>query len=75
MTYTIELTPEMRSRLEQEAAKRGQGPSDVVAEALEMLLRGQEESADTSFADVRGMSNRSLQELWDNDEDAVYDCL
>jgi predicted transcriptional regulator len=75
MAYTIELTPEMQTRLEREAARRGQEPSAIVAEALETLWAERNESADATFADMRGMSRTTLHEYWDNDEDAIYDTL
>jgi hypothetical protein len=41
----------------------------------EVARREQEDSKDPDFADMRGMSQRTLQEYWDNDEDALYDTL
>jgi predicted DNA-binding protein len=38
MTVLVELTPEMQTRLEREATKRGQGTSVIVADALEKVL-------------------------------------
>ena len=38
MTLTIDLMPELETRLQQEAAKRGQEPSAVVMDALDRLL-------------------------------------
>ena len=76
MTLTIDTSPEMETRLQQEAAKHGQDTSEFVLSALELLLAGRETETDASaFADTRAMSQKTLLEYWDNDEDAVYDTL
>ena len=76
MTLTIDITPEMETRLQQEAAKHGQETSEFVRSALEFLLAGRETETDASaFADIRAMSQKTLLEYWLNDEDAVYDTL
>lgn len=38
MTMTIEISPEAQARLEEEAAKRGQQPSDYLRGAVENLF-------------------------------------
>jgi predicted transcriptional regulator len=46
MTVLVELTPEMQTRLEREATKRGQGTSVIVADALEKVLPPAEQDDD-----------------------------
>ncbi len=44
-------------------------------EVIITFLRGDDEAERALFAEWKGASMRSLQELWDNDQDAVYDTL
>ncbi len=39
------------------------------------FLRGDDEAERSQFAEWKAASNRTLQELWDNDQDAIYDTL
>ena len=78
MTLTIDITPEMETRLQQEAARHGQEPAAYALTALQQALKLTAEPNGAEvilLAEWRGASHRSLQELWDNDEDAVYDHL
>lgn len=78
MTLTIDLTPDMETRLHEEAAKQGQAPKEYAQQAFEHLLglNPEQEETEAAFtAAWSAASNRSLQEIWDNDEDAVYDHL
>lgn len=76
--HSIDLTPEMETRLQEEAVKHGQEPAVFALMALQHglgLIAGQLGTEDALMIEWRGASHRSLQELWDNDEDAVYDKL
>ncbi len=78
MTVVVELTPEMQTRLEQEAAKRDQAPGVYVQNALQLVLglRPARDEAEVAFvAAWSAASRQTLQETWDNDEDAIYDHL
>ena len=44
-------------------------------EVIITSLRGNEDAERAEFAEWKGASARTLQELWDNDKDAVYDTL
>ena len=75
MTMTIDISPETEAWLEEEAQKRGQEREMVANLALEAFsARQREEEAERSLAaDWQAASYRSLWEVWDNEEDAVYD--
>jgi hypothetical protein len=76
MTLTIDITPELETRLQQEAAKQGLATPEFVRSMLEQLMDGRDIESDAiAFEDLRAISRRSLQELWDNDEDMIYDTL
>lgn len=77
MTMTIDISPETEAWLDEEAQKRGQERELVAKLALEAFsARQREEEAERSlFADWQTASYRSLWEIWDNEEDAVYDKL
>ena len=77
MTMTIDISPETEAWLEEEAQKRGQERELVAKLALEAFsARQREEEAESSLiADWQAASYRSLWEIWDNEEDAVYDKL
>ena len=44
-------------------------------EVIITFLRGNEDAERAEFAEWKGASARTLQEIWDNDKDAVYDKL
>lgn len=44
-------------------------------EVIITFLRGDDEAERALLAEWKGASMRSLQELWDNDQDAIYDTL
>jgi hypothetical protein len=44
-------------------------------EVIITFLRSDDEMERAQFAEWKGASMRSLQEIWDNDQDAVYDTL
>jgi len=44
-------------------------------EVIITFLRDVDEAERAVFADWKGASSRTLQELWDNDKDAIYDTL
>lgn len=77
MTMTIDISPETEAWLGEEAQKRGQERELVAKLALEAFsTRQREEGAERSqFADWQTASYRLLWELWDNEQDAVYDKL
>jgi predicted transcriptional regulator len=77
MTMTIDISPETEAWLEAEAQKRGQEREVVAKMALEAFsARQREEEAESALvADWQALSYRSLWEVWDNEEDAVYDKL
>jgi len=71
---TVDISPE--AWLEEEAQKRGQEREMVAKLALEAFSARQREEAERSLvADWQPLSLRSLWEVWDNEEDAVYDSL
>ena len=74
---TIDVSPETEAWLDEEAQKRGQERELVAKLALEAFsARQREEEAERSlFADWQAASYRSLWELWDNEQDAIYDKL
>ena len=77
MTMTIDISPETEAWLEEEAQKRGQGREIVAKLALEAFSVRQrgEEAEKALLADWQALSYRSLWEVWDNEEDEVYDKL
>ncbi len=77
MTMTIDISPETEAWLEAEAQKRGQEREVVAKMALEAFsARQREEEAENALvADWQALSYHSLWEVWDNEEDAVYDKL
>ncbi len=77
MTMTIDVSPETGAWLEEESRRRGQSWETVAKLALEAFsIKQREEDAERSqFADWQTASYRSLWELWDNEQDAVYDKL
>lgn len=77
MTVTIDLSPETELWLQEEAAKRGQSHEQVARIALETLSAAQrgQKAEDALARDWQAVSCRSLWEIWDNEEDAVYDHL
>ena len=44
-------------------------------EVIIAFLRSEEDAERAEFAEWKGASARTLQEIWDNDKDAVYDSL
>lgn len=44
-------------------------------EVIITFLRGDDEAERALLTEWKGASMRSLQELWDNDQDAIYDTL
>lgn len=44
-------------------------------EVIITFLRSDDEAERAAFTEWKGASVRTLQELWDNDQDAVYDTL
>lgn len=75
MTMTIDLSPETEAWLDEEAKKRGQSREMVAHLALEaFVIRQRDEAAERSdLADWQGLPQRTLQEYWINDHDAIYD--
>ena len=75
MTITINLSPETEAWLDEEAKKRGKSREMVAHLALEAFAAKQrEEQAERSdLADWQTLSQRTLQEYWINDHDAIYD--
>jgi|GEM_PF-2578272 len=44
-------------------------------EVIITFLRSEEDAERAEFAEWKGASARTLQEIWDNDKDAVYNRL
>ncbi|MDO8615179.1 MAG: hypothetical protein Q7T33_05520 [Dehalococcoidia bacterium] len=66
---TIDLEPQLHSRLKVVAAKKRTSMREYTVEAIERRLA--EEPAEYLTAEAEPV----LAELWDNDDDAVYDDL
>ena len=66
---TIDLEPQLHSKLKVVAAKKRTSMREYTVEAIERRLA--EESAEYLTAEAEPV----LAELWDNDDDAVYDDL
>jgi hypothetical protein len=64
---TIDVEPALRARLKIAAARRGVSMRQLCLHALEREL-GEED-----FQPLNWKSDPVLAELWDNEEDAVYD--
>jgi len=78
MTMTIDISPDVKARLEAEAASRGQAPDEYVRESFQSWLSLAVPEPDTEealFKDMQALSLPTLEEYWLNDEDAVYDTL
>lgn len=75
MTLTIDISPETGAWLEEEATKRGQSQEQVAKLALEALSQQRQDTDAALAADWQALSYHSLWEIWDNEEDAVYDRL
>jgi len=66
---TIDLEPQLHSKLKVVAAKKRTSMREYTVEAIERRLA--EEPAEYLTAEAEPV----LAELWDNDDDAVYDDL
>lgn len=78
MTMTIDISPEVKARLEAEAASQGQAPDEYARESFQIWLSLAIPEPDTEealFKDMQALSLPTLEEYWLNDEDAVYDAL
>ena len=78
MTLTIDITPELETRLQKVATRRGQSPGVYAWALLQLVLglRPAEDEAEAAFvAQWSAAFRRTLHELLDNDEDAVYDTI
>lgn len=64
---TLDLEPDLRRRLRLAAAQRDKTMTDYVRGAIELRLE-----ADLPRA-ILAVDDPVLEELWDNDADAIYD--
>ena len=76
MTLTLEIPVEVQSRLEVAAQERGQATDDYVREAFQIWLSlTASETEEEAFQAARALSLPTLEELWINEHDSVYDTL
>ncbi len=76
MTLTVDIAPETKTRLEAEAASRGQAPDEYIRESFQIWLSlTTPDTEETHFKDMQALSLPTLEEYWLNDKDAVYDTL
>ena len=76
MTLTLEIPSEAQSRLEVAAQERGQATDDYIRESFQTWLSlTAAETEDEAFQAARALSLPTLEELWINEHDAVYDTL
>lgn len=78
MTMTVDISPEVKARLEAEAASRGQAPDEYVRESFQTWLSLAVPEPDTEealFRDMQALSLPALEEYWLNDGDVIYDAL
>ena len=64
---TIDVAPELRARLKIAAARRGVSMRELCIQAI------QREVEDEDAQPLNWKSDPVLAELWDNEDDAVYD--
>lgn len=76
MTLTLEIPAEAQSRLEVAAQERGQATDEYVRESFQIWLSlTTAETEEEAFQAARALSLPTLEELWINEHDAVYDTL
>ena len=76
MTFTLEVPLEAQSRLEVAAQERGQATDDYIRESFQIWLSlTTPETEEEAFQAARALSLPTLEELWINEHDAVYDTL
>ncbi len=78
MTITIDVPQEEEARLEAEAAKDGQSTEQYIRESFHTwlcLVASEPDTEETLLRDMQALSYSSFREVWDNEEDAVYDTL
>ena len=77
MTLTLEVPADAQVRLETAAAERGQATDDYIRESFQiwLSLTTVAETEEDAFQSARALSLPTLEELWINEHDAVYDTL
>ena len=77
MTLTLEVPPDAQVRLETAAAERGQATDEYIRESFQtwLSLTTATEAEEDEFQSARALSLPTLEELWINEHDAVYDSL
>ena len=74
ITKKVHLSEERAKRLSQLATKRGTTEDAVIAQALDMLIdMNVEQESEAERAGWSALSAPSLNRIWDNEADAVYD--
>lgn len=77
MTLTLEVPADAQVQLETAAAKRGQATDEYIRESFQiwLSLTTASETEEEAFQAARALSLPTLEELWINEHDAVYDTL
>ncbi len=77
MTLTLEVPADAQVRLETAAAERGQATDEYIRESFRiwLSLTTVTETEEDAFQSARALSLPTLEELWINEHDAVYDTL
>ena len=76
MTMTIDISPQEEARLKEEAARRGQAADEYIRESFQTWLSlTTPETEEDAFQSERALSLPTLEELWINEHNAIYDTL
>ncbi|MGI4790283.1 MAG: hypothetical protein ACRYFS_15705 [Janthinobacterium lividum] len=76
MTLTLEIPIEAHSWLEVAAQEHGQPTDDYIRESFCIWLSlSAPETEEEAFQAARALSLPTLEELWINEHDAIYDTL
>lgn len=76
MMVTLEIPAEAQSRLDAAAQEKGQATEEYVRESFRIwLILTTPDTEESEFEDMRALSLPTLEELWINEHDAVYDTL
>ena len=77
MTLTLEIPAEAQSWLEVAAQKKGQATDEYIRESFRiwLSLTTVPETEEDAFQSARALSLPTLEEVWINEHDAVYDTL
>ena len=76
MTLTLEIPAEAQSWLEVAAQEHGQATDDYIRASFQIWLGlTAPETEEEAFQAARALSLPTLEELWINEHDAVYDTL